>query len=151
LIVPDVNLPLYAVDESNPFHAKAKRWLEGLLNGREEVGFCHPVVFAFILLSTHRKVFRNPLSVEEAFAYLEEWLEQPVCRLLMPPLSQMDDVKKLLLQSASAGGNLVTDAQIASIALFFKATVHTADRDFLRFDSLKCFFSWRADSFGAGR
>ena len=140
MIVPDANLLLYAVDESSPFHAKAKPWLEGLLNGREEVGFCHPVVFAFIRLSTHRKVFRNPLRVEESFAYLEEWLERPVCRLLSPPLSQVDDVKKILLQCASAGGNIVTDAQIASTATFFKATVHTADRDFLRFDSVSCFF-----------
>jgi predicted nucleic acid-binding protein len=47
---------------------------------------------------------------------------------------------ELLQESGSAGGNLVTDAQIAALALAHNAQVHTADRDFLRFPTLDCRF-----------
>lgn len=133
MIVPDANLLLYAVDSESPFHSKAKAWLEQIMNGTEEVGLCSPVLFAFIRLSTNRKIFSNPLSLDDAFGYIQDWLNLPVCRSIQPSASYVQDVKRLLVQANSQGGNLVTDAQIAAIALHFKATVHTADRDFKRF------------------
>lgn len=47
----------------------------------------------------------------------------------------------LLSQAASTGGNLVIDAQIAATAMAHNATVHTADRDFMRFPGLKYHYS----------
>jgi predicted nucleic acid-binding protein len=38
-----------------------------------------------------------------------------------------------LLSKAGTAGSLVTDAQIAALALEYGATVHTADTDFARF------------------
>lgn len=46
----------------------------------------------------------------------------------------------LLRVTGTGGPNLVTAAQVAAIAMFHKATVHTADRDFLRFRGLQCVF-----------
>ncbi|MCC5575540.1 hypothetical protein IMZ11_07785 [Microtetraspora sp. AC03309] len=34
----DANVPLYAVDESSPFHKPSLAWLEGALNGPARVG-----------------------------------------------------------------------------------------------------------------
>ena len=47
-------------------------------------------------------------------------------------------VLHLLASAAFAGGNLVTDAQITSIALAHRAIVHTKAHDFMRFPGLKC-------------
>jgi predicted nucleic acid-binding protein len=41
---------------------------------------------------------------------------------------------------AAQRGILVTDAQIAALAISHKATIHTADRDLLRFKSVRCKF-----------
>lgn len=46
-------------------------------------------------------------------------------------------VENLFIRAGSAGGNLVTDAQIAAFALSQKAIVHTADYDFKRFPNIK--------------
>jgi hypothetical protein len=43
------------------------------------------------------------------------------------------------LEALGAAGNLVTDAQIASLALEHDAVLHTADADFLRFRGLRWF------------
>lgn len=140
MIVPDVNLLLYASDEESPFFEDAKLWWEASLSGGEEVGLTHPVLFAFLRISTNGRVFREPLTVEEAGDRIKSWLARSITRVLLPGSSHEDKVFALLQAAGSAGGNLVTDAQIAELALAAGGVVHTADRDFLRFPKLKTRF-----------
>jgi len=132
MIIPDANLILYAYDAESPFHPEAATWWSGLLSQSEPVGLCPVVVFAFLRLSTHGRVFEQPLSVGEAKGHIASWLERPNVRLLVAAPDHVDSVCQLL-DKAGTAGNLVTDAQIAALALEFGATVHTADTDFARF------------------
>jgi hypothetical protein len=131
MIVPDANLLLYAYDSASPFHKSAARWWAGLLSGLEPVGLCPVVVFAFLRLSTHGKVFVHPLTVSEASQRIASWLARPNVRLLVAGPGHVESVFRLLTKAGTAG-NLVTDAQIAALALEYGATVHTADTDFAR-------------------
>jgi uncharacterized protein len=136
MILPDANLLLYACDQSSPFHAKAAEWCERIMNGTNPVILVPPVVFGFVRISTHPRVFSDPLSVAEASAHVRSWLgRKQVCLHEMLP----DDVETALalLESAGTAGNLTTDAQIASIALRLDAEVHTADLDFGRFAGVR--------------
>lgn len=76
MILPDANLLLYACDESSPFHTKAMAWCERLMNGRTTVILLTPVIFAFVRISTHPRIFTDPLSVAEASAHVRSWLGQ---------------------------------------------------------------------------
>jgi len=38
MIIPDINLLLYAYDAASPFHAKAVAWWQACLSGEEPVG-----------------------------------------------------------------------------------------------------------------
>ena len=131
MIVPDANLLLYAYDSESPFHGQAARWWGGLLSGIEPVGLCPVVVFAFLRLSTHGKVFERPLTVNEASQRIASWLARPNVRLLVAGPGHVAAVCRLLTKAGTAG-NLVTDAQIAALALEYGATVHSADTDFAR-------------------
>jgi predicted nucleic acid-binding protein len=42
MIVADVNVLLYAVDEASPRHAAARTWLEGALSGMPAIWFPTP-------------------------------------------------------------------------------------------------------------
>ena len=44
-----------------------------------------------------------------------------------------------LLEALGTAGNLVSDAQIAALALDHGAVLHTADTDFIRFPGLRWF------------
>lgn len=132
MIVPDVNLLLYAYDTSNPFHSKAAKWWSQCLSGDEPVGFPPVVLFGYPRISTNRKIFQNPLTVAEAGQHIESWLSQPNARLLEPGPKHIQQTLALLNNLGSAG-NLVTDAQIAALAIANLAVVHTADADFNRF------------------
>ena len=140
MTVPDANLLLYAYNSSSPFHETAKHWWESLLSGQEAVGLTRPVLFAFLRIATSSRAFSNPMHLDEAGSHLRSWLECPTTSLLEERLNQVDVVLSLLTTAGSSGGNLVTDAQIAAIALDHGAVVHTADHDFLRFDGLRCEF-----------
>jgi toxin-antitoxin system PIN domain toxin len=131
MIIPDANLLLYAYDSESPFHRDSARWWSALLSGVEPVGLCSVVVFAFLRLSTHGKVFEKPLTVREAGQHIASWLARPNARLLVAGPGHVESVCRLLAK-AGTGGNLVTDAQIAALALEYGATVHSADTDFAR-------------------
>jgi toxin-antitoxin system PIN domain toxin len=132
MIVPDANLLLYAYDSASPFHRPAAKWWSGLLSGIEPVGLCPVVVFAFLRLATHPRVFEHPLTATEAGEHVGSWLARPNVRLLVAGPGHVESVCRLLAK-AGTGGNLVTDAQIAALALEYGATVHSADGDFTRF------------------
>lgn len=135
MILPDANLLLYAVNTDSPDHTAAFDWWKSLLESDAAVGLYTGVAFAFVRLSTNRRVFSQPLTVEEAFAYLRNWLAHPSVELVEAELEDLLAAERLLTV-AGTGGNLVSDAQIAAAALRLKASIHSADTDFDRFSEI---------------
>ncbi len=138
MIVPDANLLLYSVDSASPFHAPAARWWAGCLGGTVPIGLCHPVLFAFLRVSTNRRIFREPLPLPVASELVAEWTAHPLTRMLLPGEDHVRHVMELLASAGTSGGDLVTDAQIAALARAHRAEVHTADHDFRRFAGIAC-------------
>lgn len=136
MILPDANLLLYAYDQSSPFHLKAAVWFEKIMSSSSPVILLPVVVFGFVRVSTHPRIFTDPLSVAEASSHVRSWLSRKQVSLheMLP-----DDVESALalLESAGTAGNLTTDAQIAAVALRLDAEVHTADLDFGRFADVR--------------
>ena len=138
MIIPDINLLLYAYDSSSPFHKKSAAWLQSSLSGTEPVGLVAVVIFGFVRIGTNPRVFQNPMTAAAAAGHVRSWLVQPVTQILEAPADHAGHVLRLL-ETLGTAGNLVTDAQIAALALDHGATVHTADTDFMRFRGLRWF------------
>ena len=140
MIVPDVDLLLYASDSGSPFHDRVRSWWGNCLSGREAVGLTYPVIFAFLRLSTSARVYTDPMTLAESADCIRSWLARRICQVLQSPADHVARVVELLGAAGGAGGNLVTDAQIAALASSYRAVVHTADRDFLRVPQVRCHF-----------
>ena len=136
MIVSDVNLLLYAYDSDSPFHGKAVAWWQRCLSGPEPIGLPTAVVFAFMRIGTNARVFQKPMSVAEGAGHVRSWLAQPVVQVIDPGPDHVGHVLKLL-ERLGTGGNLVTDAQIAALAIEQGAILHTADADFQRVPGLR--------------
>jgi toxin-antitoxin system PIN domain toxin len=136
LIIPDINLLLYATFTTFPLHDRARAWWEGTLNGAAPVGLVAPVLFGFARIATNRRIFDVPMTVHDAAGHIEEWLARPQVTFL-PDSARHVQVAFDLLRSAGAAGNLTTDAQIAAHAVISLGTVHTHDTDFGRFERVR--------------
>ncbi len=134
----DANLLIYAVDASSPFHAPAALWWEGALNGPRRVALPWQTIGAFLRITTHPRISETPLSADEAWQYIEEWLASgPVW---VPPATERTaGAYRALAAQVPIVGNLVTDAQLAALAVEHGLVVHSADADFSRFPGVAWF------------
>ncbi|HEY1855254.1 MAG TPA: type II toxin-antitoxin system VapC family toxin [Solirubrobacterales bacterium] len=132
----DLNLVLYAIDESAPQHGRARAWLEEALSGTEEVGFAWAVLLGFVRLATSAAIFEAPLEADDALDIVESWLAQPVAVVVEPSGRHVENLRTLLAPLGTAG-NLTTDAHLAALAIEHGAELCSRDADFLRFPDLR--------------
>ena len=138
MIVPDLNLLVYAYNDGAPQHAPARRWWEDLLNGTELVGIPWVVTTGFVRLVTQRGLLSRPMTLEQSLDYLQVWFSFPHVAPLNPGVEHLT-LYRSALAAARVGGNLATDAHIAALAIEYQAEVHSNDADFARFPGLR----WR--------
>ncbi len=136
MIVPDVNLLLYAELDAHPTHARARKWWEGTLSSERRVGLAPVCVFGFLRISTNRRVFRDPLSIDDALGRVRSWLARDVVTVLVPGSRHLE-LAFGLLERLGTGANLTTDVQIAAHALEHQGEVYSNDRDFARFEGVR--------------
>jgi toxin-antitoxin system PIN domain toxin len=136
VIIPDVNLLLYAVVTAFPQHATAHEWWEDTINSAAEIGLASPAIFGFIRIATNPRVLSPLLPVETAMGYVSAWLGQPNISHLTPGPRHIE-IAFGLLAGVGTGANLTTDVQLAALALEYGADICSNDADFARFPGLR--------------
>ena len=138
MILPDVNLLVYAYSRGAPQHEEARAWWEGLLGSGEPVGVPWAVSCGFIRLMTHPAVLVTPLEPRKAVSHVAAWLERPNVEALDPGPRHLEILARLL-GALGVAGNLTTDAHLAALAIEHQCELHSNDGDFGRFSGLR----WR--------
>lgn len=138
MIVPDVNLLVYAYNSSAPQHARARAWWEECLAGNESVGLPWLVSVGYIRICTSRRALALPVTASTAIGHVREWLARPQVSVLTPGGRHLD-VFETLMQATGATGAIASDVHIAALALENQAELHSNDADFGRFPGLR----WR--------
>jgi toxin-antitoxin system PIN domain toxin len=136
MIIPDLNLLIYAYDSSSSRHGAARAWWIGRLSGTETIGLSWLVALGFVRIWTNPRVFRNPMSVELACRHVETWISRPMVEFIHPGPRHASLVFGFL-RAEGAAANLTIDAHLAALALEHNAVVHTADIDFHRFSAVR--------------
>jgi len=139
LILPDVNVLLYAFRSDAENHAAYRSWLEDVLNGETAYGMSPQVLASVIRIATHPRIYVRPDRLADVVAFASTLLEQPHCQIIQPG-PQHWEIFTALCRRANAIGNLVQDAWLAALAIESGCEWITTDRDFARFDGLR----WRA-------
>lgn len=138
MILPDVNILIYAYNSDFPRHSEARAWWEQTLSGSRSVGMAWAAILGFIRLSTHPRVFTNPMHPSEATRRVKTWLDHPRVRIVTPGENHGRILFQLLDEIGTAG-NLTTDAHLAALAIEYKAELASTDVDFGRFAGLRWF------------
>jgi toxin-antitoxin system PIN domain toxin len=138
MVLPDVNVLVYAHREDATHHRICRDWLEAIINGDEAYAISALVLSGFVRVVTHPKVFKRPSNLADAITFAEQVREQPHCVPVEPGLRHWEIFKRLCLD-AGAKGNLVPDAYLAALAIESGCEWISTDRDFSRFGKLR----WR--------
>ena len=136
MIVIDANLLIYSYDRDSAHHKKSLAWLEEVLSGAEAVGLPWQSVSAFLRVITNRRLPKMRVSVEQAVQVVEEWLQQPNVRILVPGDQHWSVFRQMIVQGRASGA-LVSNAEIAALTTEYGGVLYTADRDFARFPGLR--------------
>lgn len=136
MILVDANILLYAEDSLHPGHEQARVWWDAQLSGTGTVCLCWTVLCAFIRIGTNPRVFENPLSLEQALASVQSWLDQP-CTRIIRPTERHWIVFQQVLTDGQAVANLVSDAHLAALAIEHGCELASTDSDFARYAKLK--------------
>jgi len=135
MILPDLNLLLYAHNRGSASHLQAKEWWENTLSSPRPVALCWAVMLGFVRLATQRKVFQEPLSASVACNEVRAWLAQPQVLILEPGRHHASIVFDFL-EKVGTAGNLTTDAHLAALAIEHQCELYSADSDFKEFPGL---------------
>ena len=129
----DVNILLYASDDSSPLHAKATHFLQACASEREVFCLAWLTVMSYLRMATHPAIFSRPLSPAQALANVQALLSLPHCRAIGEEADHLR-VYQDITQAVPARGNLVPDAHLAAVlSQHGVVTLYTHDRDFRKF------------------
>lgn len=87
-------------------------------------------------IATHPRASERPLSSDEAWGHVTSWLDAPIA---WTPVQGDRHAEILgdLIGRQQVGAGLVTDAQLAALAIEHGLTLCSADTDFARFPELR--------------
>lgn len=106
------------------------------MNGDRRVGIPPVSLFGFVRISTNRRVFVSPLSIDDALGRVREWLQRPHVAFLTPGPRHLE-IAFGFLEKLGSAANLTSDVQIAAHAIERGGEVFSNDRDFARFPGLR--------------
>lgn len=82
MVLVDTNILLHAINTDSQDHARCAAAVEALVNGSENWMLSWAIAYEFMRVSTHPRVFPNPLTLAQAHAYLEEWMSSEACTVI---------------------------------------------------------------------
>ncbi|MGQ0651941.1 MAG: type II toxin-antitoxin system VapC family toxin [Betaproteobacteria bacterium] len=138
MVLPDVNVLVYAHREDTSHHAGCLAWLEAVVNGNEAYGLSELVLSGFVRVVTHPKVFARPSALADALEFSAQLRSRPNC-VPVAPGERHWEIFAALCAESGVKGNLVPDAYLAAMAIESGCEWITTDRDFSRFKALR----WR--------
>ena len=139
MILPDVNVLIYAFRKDSARHEVCKPWLDMVVGGDAQFGLSPLVLSAVARIVTNPRIFRQPSPIDEVFAFCDNLLSQPHCEIVRSG-SRHWAIFTRICREAGVRGPRVSDAWFAALAIEHGCTWITYDRDYARFPELE----WRA-------
>lgn len=136
MILPDVNVLIYAFRTGVPEHGICRTWLDNVVSSDARFGMSPLALNAVVRITTNPRFSPEPSALEEAFRFCDNLLGQPHCQIVEPGERHWAIFRRLCLDTGTRGRR-VTDAWFAALAIEWGCEWVTTDRDFARFPGLR--------------
>jgi toxin-antitoxin system PIN domain toxin len=138
VFVVDTNILVYAADEDSPFHSRCREVIEKWRRQASPWYITWGILYEFLRVITHPRVFRKPWSIIRAWDYVEAILGSPSLEILTAGERHTDVAAEVVKNMPSLSGNLLHDAQTAILMREHGIKrIYTRDTDFHRFPFLE--------------
>jgi hypothetical protein len=138
VIIPDVNILVYAYNADAKHHKAARKWWELALTEPELVGLPWVTILGFIRISTQRRIIERPMFPQDAIERVRSWLAVPTVQIISPG-EEHGEILFRLINDVGTAGDLTTDAHLAALAIEHRGQIASTDADFARFRGLRWF------------
>lgn len=132
----DVNILVYAADETSSRHGRARDLLEHVAASSSITYLFWPVLLGYMRIITHAAIVEAPLSPEAALADIDDLIRRP--QIVVPGEGdRFWEGFKGVARAVQPRGTLVPDAHL--VALMHEhgvAEIWSNDRDFRKFDGI---------------
>ncbi len=135
MMLPDVNVLIYAFRTDMPQHSLCRSWLERVVGGDARFGLSPAVLSAVVRITTNPRSFKTPSATEEAFGFCDDLLGQPHSQIVEPRERHWEIFRRLCIETETRGPR-VSDAWFAAVAIEWGCEWITLDRDYARFPGL---------------
>lgn len=136
MLLPDINVLIYAHRAESPDHERYADWLCDLANGSEPCGLSELGASGFVRIVTNPRIWDEPTTTEDALEFIERLRRRSNARALTHGPASWAIFTKLC-REARARGKLVADAYHAALATEHGCELVTTDSDFARFVGLR--------------
>lgn len=136
MLLPDVNILVYADREEFADHERCRDWLHELINGPSAFAMSELVLSGFVRVVTNPRTFKAPTPVDEALAFTEAILSRNNCVRVFPGQRHYAIFAELCREAAIRGPD-VSDAYHAATAIEHGCEWITTDKGFRRFAGLR--------------
>jgi toxin-antitoxin system PIN domain toxin len=134
MFVVDTNILVYAADADSPFHDRCRARLEDWRRQTAPWYATWGIVYEFLRVITHPRVFRQPWTGPLAWSFVEALLASPTFGLLVASDRHAAVAAEVLGKADFLRGNLFHDVQTAVLMREHGIkTIYTRDMDFHRF------------------
>jgi toxin-antitoxin system PIN domain toxin len=133
----DTNILTYAVNRDCIEHRPAREALGEWLSGATPWALTWGIVYEFLRVTTHPRVFRRPLAAGQALDFLEPLLSSDVVTIIGPTSRHESLLRTTIREAGRPSGNLFHDLHTAVIMREHGISeIMTADADFRKFSFL---------------
>ena len=138
MFVVDTNVLLYSVNRGAREHETCRQLVERLRTDPFPWAVTWTILYEFLRVSTHPRVFEHPLSSKMAWSFVDSLLASPSLQVLLEGPRHREVARKTFAELPDLGGNVVHDAHIAILlSAPGVRTIYTRDTDFHRFPFLE--------------
>lgn len=135
--VVDTNVLAYAANRECTEHPAAAKALNAWLAGTTPWALTWPIVYEFLRVATHAKVFPKPLSARQALQFLAPLLDSDLVTILRPTEHHYRVMSVTIAEFGAPAGNLFHDLHTAVLMREHGVSeIMTADTDFRKFPFL---------------
>jgi hypothetical protein len=136
VLLPDVNILIYAHRAESPEHERYSDWLRQLANSTSPFAMSELGASGFVRIVTNPRIWDEPTTTEDALEFIERLRRRSNARTLTHGPASWEIFAKLC-RDARARGKLVADAYHAALAIEHGCELVTVDSDFARFLGLR--------------